>query len=66
MGMINVVRDGQLIPVPTLKGDPLRYEDLTTEQKAELRGIAIEKKTESEYAAMTPESGVLYIVTADT
>lgn len=52
--------------LPCIKGDPLKYEDLTNEQKAELRGIAIEVKTESEYAALSPESGVLYIVTADT
>ena len=70
LGLIGVYNKGKKIgEVIALKGDkgePLKYEDLTAKQKADLRGIAIERKTESEYAAITPESGVLYIVTSDT
>ena len=70
MGLIDVYDRGQkvgtLMAFKGEKGDSLTYDMLTTEQKADLRGIAIEKLTESEYAAITPESGVLYIVTADT
>ena len=70
MGLIDVYRNGQKVGQIAAfkgeKGDSLTYDMLTTEQKADLRGIANKKVTESEYAAITPESGVLYIVTADT
>lgn len=58
---------GEIPVIKGEKGDPLTYEQLTTEQKADLRGIAIQVVTEQEYAALTtPESGVLYIVTSDS
>lgn len=70
MALVDVYSQGQKIAgLPIFKGDKgdsLKYEDLTTEQKADLRGIAIIPVTESQYAALTPESGVLYIVSADS
>lgn len=70
MGLIDVFDNGHKVGALKAfkgdKGDSLTYDMLTPEQKADLRGIAIERVTESQYADITPKQGVLYIVTADT